>query len=184
VGIAATAILDANEVKEMIPRNCSLGTKQFCVGFDNRLECNNLPLNLSIIATEAVASFVGNQFQTVQPLQGILAKVTVANIQNCLISGLVLMLVITTIFISSLFGLANCLLRLGIRIWMLTIFIVGLICCVPFGIPTVILFTAQSKIQNLSSAIEVQKGDASNYCLGALCCGFIMVLLATISPIF
>jgi hypothetical protein len=101
---AATALPDFNTVKEMIPRNCSLGTKQFCFGFDNRTECNNLPLNLSNIVPESVASFIGGQFQALQPLQGILAKVTMANIQVCLILGLVLMLVMATIFISSIFG--------------------------------------------------------------------------------
>jgi hypothetical protein len=50
----------------MIPRNCSLGTKQFCFGFNNRTECNNLPLNLSNIVPEAVATFVGDQVQALQ----------------------------------------------------------------------------------------------------------------------
>ena len=77
---AATAIPDITKVKEMIPRNCSLGTKQFCLGFDNRTECNNLPLNLSNIVPEAVATFVGDQVQALQPLPGILIKVIVTNI--------------------------------------------------------------------------------------------------------
>ena len=81
----------------MIPRNCSLGTKQFCFGFDNRTECNNLPLNLSNIVPEAVTTFVGDQVQALQPLPGILTKVTMANIQDSLILGLVLMLAMTTI---------------------------------------------------------------------------------------
>jgi hypothetical protein len=175
---AATAIPDINTVKEMIPRNCSLGTKQFCVGFDNRTECNNLPLNLSKIVPEAVTTFVGDQVHALQPLPGILAEVTVANIQGCLILGLVLMLAMTIIL-----GLAKHLLRLGIRIGMVIIFMAGLICCVPFVIPTIVLFAVQSKIDNLPSSIEVQKGDVSNYFLGVLCCGVAMTLLATLSPI-
>jgi hypothetical protein len=159
----------------MIPRNCSLGTKQFCVGFDNRTECNDLPLNLSNIVPEAVAIFVGDQVQALQPLPGIFTKVTVANIQDCLILGLVLMLVIPCF--------AHYLLRLSIRVGMAIIFVAGLACCVPFVIPTVILFTVQSKIDNLPSSIEVQKGDVRNYCLGILSCGVVMMLLATLSPI-
>src|SRR5438045_3659875 len=91
---AATAIPDINTIKEMIPRNCSLGTKQFCVEFDNRTECNNLPLNLSKIVPEVVATFIGDQVQALEPLPVILAKVTVENIQGCLIAGLVLMLML------------------------------------------------------------------------------------------
>lgn len=173
---AATAIPDI--VKEMIPRNCSLGTKQFCVGFDNRTECNNLPLNLSNIVPEAVVTFVGDQVQALQLLPEILAKVTMANIQDCLILGLVLMLVMSTILC-----FAHYLLRLSIRIGMVIIFVAGLTCCVPFFIPTVVLFAVQSKIENLPSSIEVQKGDVSNHCLGVLCCGVLMTLLATLSPI-
>jgi hypothetical protein len=172
---AATAIPD---IKDMIPRNCSLGTKQFCFGFDNRTECNDLPLNLSNIVPEAVATVIGDQVQALQPLPGILAKVTVANIQHCLILGPVLMFVMIIILC-----FANYLLRLSIRTGMVIIFVAGLICCIPFVIPTVILFVVQSKIENLPSSIEVQKGDVSNYSLGVLCCGVVMMLLATLSPI-
>jgi hypothetical protein len=171
---AATAI-PINTVKGMIPRNCSLGTKQFCVGFENRTECNNLPLNLSNIVPEAVVNFVGDQVQALQPLPEILAKVTVTNIQDCLILGLVLMLVMSIILYFAL--------RLSIRIGMVIIFVAGLTCCVPFFIPTVVLFAVQSKIESLPSSIEVQKGGVSNYCLGVLCCGVVMTLLATFSPI-
>jgi hypothetical protein len=173
---AATAIPDT--VKEMIPRNCSLGTKKFCVGFDNRTECNNLPLNLSKIVPEDVATFLGDQVQALQPLPEILAKVTVANIQDCFILGLVLISIILPITLC----VAHYLLKLSIRIGMMIMFVAGLICCVPFFIPTVILFAIRSKIENLPSSIEVQKGDVSNYYLGVLCCGVVMMLLATFSP--
>lgn len=169
---AATVIPDT--VKE-IPRNCTLGTKQFCLGFNNRTEpeCHNLPLNLSNIVPETVATLVGDHVQALQPLPGILTIVT--HIQDFLILGLVLMLVMPAILC-----FVNCLLRLSIHTWMV---IIGLlICCVPFFIPTVILFHVQSKIQNLPSSIEVQKGDVSNYCLGVLFCGILMTLLATFSP--
>ena len=179
---AATDIPDINTIREMIPRNCSLGTKQFCVGFDNHTECNNLPLNLSKIVSEAVTPFVGDQVYALQPLPGTLIKVTVAYIQACLILGLVLMLVMT-IILGFILGFANYLLRLSIRIGMVIIFMGGLICCILFAIPTGVLYAVQSKIDNLPSSIQVQKGNASNYCLGVLCFGVVMTLLATLSPI-
>jgi hypothetical protein len=181
---AATAIPDINNLKEFIPRNCSLGTTQFCFGFDNRTECHDLALNLSNTVPEVVASFVDNQVEALEPLRKALTKV---NIQNCLISGLVLMFIMTAIFICSIFsqvlGFVNFLLKLGIYVGMVIIFIAGLICCVTFIIPTIILFDAQSKIKDLPSAIQVQKGGVSNHCVGALCCSVIMMLMATLSPI-
>jgi hypothetical protein len=169
---AASAATAINTAKEMIPRNCSLGTKQFCFGFYNRTECHNLPLNLSNIVPEAVATFVGDQVQALEPLPWILA-----NIQGCLILGLVLLILVMAVILC----LAKCLLRLSICIGMVIIGVAGLLCCVPFAIPTFILFAVQSKIQNLPSNIEVQKGDVSYYCLGILFCGIIMTLSAILS---
>jgi len=56
---AATAISKA--IKELIPKNCLLGTKQFCVGFTYNITCNNLPLTLSNIVLEEVKSFLRDQ---------------------------------------------------------------------------------------------------------------------------
>jgi hypothetical protein len=60
----------------------------------------------------------------------------------------------------------------------------GLICFIPFLIPTVILYILQSKTQNLPSSIEVEKGEVSGYCLGAFCCTVVMMLLTTVTQAF
>ena len=97
---AATAIPD--QVKDMIPRNCSLGTKQFCFGFDNSLpRCKNLPLNLSSTVPEAVKTVLADQIMALQTLPGILTNVTVSNVQDCLILGLALMTVMPAILCST-----------------------------------------------------------------------------------
>lgn len=185
---SATGIPDINTVQALIPRNCSLGTKQFCVGFNDYINCTNLPLNLSSIVPETVLSFVGDQVEALQPLEGMLTKVTPANMQGCLILGLVPVFAMAALFVSSVFGrlfcVACCLLRLGILTKIITFIILGLLCCVPFLVPTVILYDVQSKLQNLQTSIIVEKGDVSGYCLGALCCAVVMMLLATISSAF
>jgi len=53
---AATAIPKA--IEELIPKNCSLGTKQFCVRFTYNIIYNDLPLALSDIVPEEVKSFL------------------------------------------------------------------------------------------------------------------------------
>src|SRR4051794_4038545 len=58
---AATAIPGADGIKELIPRNFSLGTKQFCIGFNNRTECKNLPLKISKVIPEAATKILGDQ---------------------------------------------------------------------------------------------------------------------------
>ena len=58
VGAAKTAA-----IKALLPRNCSLGTKQFCVGFSNHTKYNDLLLNIFNIIPEDVARFVGDIVQ-------------------------------------------------------------------------------------------------------------------------
>lgn len=165
-----------------------LDTKQFCISFDTYINCYNLLLNLSIIISETVTSFVSNQAYTLQQLEEILKEVTPTNIQDCLIFGLVLILVVATIFVSSLFGqvfcLASFLLRLDTLTRMTICLISGLACCILFLVPTIALYTAQLEMQKLRSSIEIEKGSVSSYCLGALCCTIVMMLLATIAPFF
>src|SRR4051812_12684587 len=60
---AATAIPDADAIKRSIPRNFSLGTKQFCVGFSDRTEYKNLPLKISSVIPEAVTKIIGDQVE-------------------------------------------------------------------------------------------------------------------------
>ncbi|KAH6667159.1 hypothetical protein B0J14DRAFT_659130 [Halenospora varia] len=88
-GTAETAI------EALLPRNLSLGISQFCVGFTDHTNCANLPLNITDIIPEAIKQFsvdiqdfVAGQFQTLQYLEGITAKVTSVNIKGPVVVGL------------------------------------------------------------------------------------------------
>ena len=59
VNAAATAIFKA--IEELIPKNCLLGTKQFCVGFTYNIIYNDLLLALSNIVPKKVKSFLKDQ---------------------------------------------------------------------------------------------------------------------------
>jgi hypothetical protein len=62
-GAVVTAATAA--IKGLIPLNCSLGTKGFCVRFANHTQqYNKFLLNVSRIIPEAVVSFVTDDFQT------------------------------------------------------------------------------------------------------------------------
>ncbi|OCL00334.1 uncharacterized protein K441DRAFT_533298, partial [Cenococcum geophilum 1.58] len=56
--VNATATVIPKAIKELIPKNCSLGTKQFCVRFTYNITYNNLLLTLSNIVLEEVKSFL------------------------------------------------------------------------------------------------------------------------------
>jgi hypothetical protein len=106
---AATAVSGINitAIEEKLPRNCSLGTKQFCIGFENEMRCDNLPLNISNIVPEDIRKFVSAEVKSLRPLESILAKATPANIQGSLIVGLILIFSIILAFVGLFFELVS-----------------------------------------------------------------------------
>ena len=120
--IGTIEIANIDTIKALILRNCSLGTKQFCIGFSTYTKCNDLPLNISDIIPEDIVNFVGDEIQALQPLEGLMAKVTPMNIQHLLILGLGLILVMAVLFgflISGLLSFVNFFLRLGFCVFSL-----------------------------------------------------------------
>jgi ABC-type multidrug transport system fused ATPase/permease subunit len=185
---AATAIPGANAIEKLIPRNCSLGTKKFCVGFSNRIECHDLPLNVSNVLPEALTSFIGDQVQDLRSLEGILAKLTSGFVRDWLISGLVLGLVMIVLFAWSIIGppyglfLQPLSSRLALALALKVT--VGLVCIVSFLVPTTVLNILCSKSQRLQSNVQAKKGDASGYSLVALFCVVVMMVLTVFAPDF
>jgi hypothetical protein len=178
VATAATAAIEGS-----IPLNCSLGTKGFCVGFANHTQqCDKFPLNVSRIIPEAVVSFVADDFQALQPLAGILARVNPTNIEYCLRFGLGFILIMGTILVflifTRLFSFVHFFLKFGISL------VSGVVCCLLLLVPTVILYEVQRKIQDLQPFIQVEKGVASSYSWGASGCAILMMLLVITTAIF
>lgn len=184
--VAATVIPDTNAIEKLIPKNCSLGTKQFCVGFNNRIECNDLPLNVSNVLPETLTSFIGDQVQGLRPLEGILAKFTSRFVQDWVISGLVLNLVMAVVFVCSITGLPCRLFlqQLSSQLTLALRFTVGLVCVISFFVPTMILNILCSRSQGLQSNIQAEKGDVSGYYVGALFCVIAMMVLTAFTPYF
>jgi hypothetical protein len=60
-GAATTVVSDITAIETIIPRNCSLGTKQFCIRFENKTNCTDFLFNISNIIPEVIAKFVGDK---------------------------------------------------------------------------------------------------------------------------
>jgi hypothetical protein len=181
-GAAATAVSDITNITAIearIPRNCSLGTKQFCIGFENKINCTDFPLNISNIVPEAVTKFIGDEIQSLEPLEGILAKVTPARIQGCLILGLIFILFLILIFACLFFEF----LSFAARWLKLGVCFVSVSCFIFFLILYVIIHKVQLKIQDLKS-VRVEEGDAGDLSLwNLICAGSIMLLTIVLSII-
>ena len=195
------------DMEEYIPKNCSLGTAEFCVGYKHKITCKKLPLSLSDLVPDIaqhlpdgvqvlpdilekplqdlVQEFQKKLQEKLQPLERTLKKVTTPFVQKCLVAGLVLFVIIAILFacaiISGLFNISSVLLRLtiGLRV----VVVLGLVCCILLFIPTIVLGLFQAKAKALPSWVEVEKGQVGGLCVGALCCAVVMTFLATITPI-
>ena len=135
-------------------------------------------MNISDIIPEDIVTFIGDEIQALQPLEGIMAKVTPVSIQDLLSLGLGLLLVMAVLFgflISGLLAFVKFFLRLGFCVFSLLWFL-------SFLIPTGILYHVQSKIQDLGSIIEVEKGNVANLFVG-VCCAAFMVLAVIMSVV-
>jgi hypothetical protein len=136
VSAAETAVSKINAIEALIPRNCSLGIKQFCIGFSNHTKCNDLPLNISDIILEAIQKLYQRRSP---PPEEIMAKVTPTTIQGSFIFGLGFLAVMAAIFACLLFELIS----VATFFLKLVVGLLAILCFVLFVIPTAILYHIQ-----------------------------------------
>lgn len=185
-GAAETAVSDITNItaiEAMIPRNCSLGTKQFCIGFEDKINCTDFPLNISNIVPKAVMKFIGDDIQSLQPLEGILAKVTLAKIQDSLILGLISSLISTFLIILIFTCLFFEFISFAARLLKLGACLVSVFCFALFLLAYLTLHHVQSKIQDFKSVMMVEEGPVSNLSIGAVICAGVMMLLTILTSI-
>jgi hypothetical protein len=176
--VVATAVPGADA---MAPRNISLGTKQFCVGFSNRLECNDLPVNISEILPQALTGPIGELIKDFHRLDGILSRLSPEYIRDSFIVGLATTAVTAVLFICSIFGQHFGIVshQEDLSLIIMLRLAIPVICCISFLVPTVIIYTLYSESERLQSSIRVNRGDVGGYCWGAF---FSAVVMAVLTP--
>lgn len=189
VNAVATHLQAALERK--VPRNVSLGTQQFCIGFTSDIKCKGLPLTLSDLLPAQVESLpdpVENVIRDqVSHLQPFVTRITsVAFIQMCFIIGLVLMLLFAGLFLTSLFSRLLCIVGILVQFRyqsrILVNIALGVICCFPLFMATTILYILRKKANSLPSWVEVKHGEVGELGFGALCCAIVLIFITAISP--
>ena len=181
--VVATAVPGADAI---VPRNISLGTKQFCVGFSNRLECNDLPVNTSEILPQALTSPVAELVGDFHRLDGILSKLSPGYLMDSFIVGLATTTVTAVLFVCSIFGqnFGIVPLREYLSLIIILRLAISVICCVSFLIPTVIVYTLYSESEKLQSSIKVNRGHVGGYCLWGFFSAMVMAVLTPFMDAF
>ena len=112
VNVAHSAITSAvgavqSSINNAVSKNCSLGTKNYTIAFNDHVDYRTLPLNLTNVLPEAFTRILGDQLKKLRAVDNALTQVTSANIRYCLIPGLVLVVILSLIFFSSTFKLPS-----------------------------------------------------------------------------
>ena len=176
VGAAATKI--SATLEATVPKNCSVGTTQFCVGFATKSTCHQLPVDLSQIIPTEIQKDLPDSFD-LQAINGVLARITSPYIEWALIAGLVALCILVLAFICTLNGWVNLFVgshkhrATGIFVH----YIIGLLFCAPFLVPTVVLGLLVSKMQAAPSWVQFHQGEVFGLCVGCLCCAATVVFL-------
>jgi hypothetical protein len=178
----ATAIPDSIEAK--IPRNLSLGTKEFCIGLPHNISCHDLPFNISSLISTDVQNYFQTEWNDIGTLSSALTKITPTYIYGSLLLGLVIMLVMTVVTVCSMFVPMICLPgMLGSKIVkFVVLLLLGTISCVLFIMPVVILSLLNSKAKQLPSWIQTEHGEMGKLTVWGLCLVVVAAVTSVLSP--
>ncbi|KAI1370453.1 hypothetical protein F4677DRAFT_363665 [Hypoxylon crocopeplum] len=181
-GAVATSV--PSSLGAILPRNCSLGTRQFCVAVGEHVSCSDLPLKLSSIIPSEVAQ-LGHDFSVIEALDPSLSKIATPYIYDMLILGLVLICPMAFCFVFCLYRRSPFLVgstsqRKAFRVALYLV--LGLAFCIPFVLPVAVLRVLRSQIVQRPSWIQVQESNLYGLCVGCLICAVATVLVVSSAP--
>ncbi len=93
-----TTVLSAiTTAQSDIPRNCTLGSKYFCLGDANHVSCSGLPLNFSELLSQTLTTSSTAAFRSMHPFDQILKYVSLGTMEGLLILGIISTVILVTI---------------------------------------------------------------------------------------
>jgi hypothetical protein len=73
----------------VIPKNCTLGTRYFCLGYVNNVTCSGLPLNVSDLLSRALPASISHQPSNLESLDQMLKLISSGAIEGPFILGII-----------------------------------------------------------------------------------------------
>lgn len=181
IGAAETSAIGALG-DAIFPKNCSLGTKKFCFGFDSHTACSELPFDISAILQASSGASLGKVLQPLQSLESDLAKITPGYVEAAAITGLVLLFLMASLFtffvIDTKFADFVCKLEYRRALFLrIGISLLCILLLIPYLVPVGILSAARSKIQGFGFPVaDIKMGNLNTQLLENLLCALVIVL--------
>ena len=181
VSSAITAI--ESDLSSVVPRNCSLGTRYFCLGYVSNVACSELPLNFSGLLSGAVSALSSSQLSSLasslEPVEQKLEYVSAGLIEAPFVLGLILMgMLIAVLIIAAvrfLFWKKESSFEYRFRslpLEMIFGIVAILICLISFVYLPITLRIVFTKAEHLP--FKVEKGELMNNSLVILSCTIAM----------
>lgn len=191
----SSAAATVQSIEDMVPQNCSLGTRRFCIGYKQDVTCSDLPLNFSSLLPEGVQdlpgplqSAINDRAESLSQLMESSTRFPAFSVPNTLISGLVLMSIVAILSLSLALGKPQIVTRAFGRFKpvsrTLVLLALGLLCCSPFVLLGVILNTILRAADKLPSWVGVEIGKACGFSFAALACALVLAFIFPIAPMF
>jgi hypothetical protein len=189
----SSAAATVQSIEDYVPRNCSLGTKRFCIGYKQDVNCSGLPLNLTSLLPVSLQELPGpvenairDRVETLSQLADSSTRFSAFSVSATLISGLVLMIMVVVLALSLSLGRPQVITgvfgKLRVVSRALALLTLGLVCCFPFVLLAVILHTVLKAARGLPSWVEVKTGEACGLGFGALACALVLPFVLAAAP--
>jgi hypothetical protein len=174
VSSAITAI--QTDLDSVIPKNCTLGTRYFCLGYVNHVTCSGLPLNVSDLLSRALPASISYQPDSLESLDQKLKNVSFGAIGGPFILGIIS----TAILVVALHypfwkeDPVSAHPPQGLHLETVLGGVGSLVCILSFIYPAAILWVLYSKTEHLPFNITPEKGKLMASFITILCCAVAM----------
>jgi len=177
---ASTVATSVSAAVEIVPRNCSIGTRQYCVGFDYAVSCNPLPLDLLRIVSPDIQRLLHIDFDDLWTLNLALRRVTTSAVHDSMLAGLASPLVMTVGVVCWAMGYLR---RVASSAPPSTKAVIvsttGLVACIPFLLAVMTLQAVRVKGQQLPSWVRMQEGEVYKLGMGSFVSALLVVALSS-----
>lgn len=171
---AQSAVTSISNLKDILPLDCSIGVREYCVGYAQKTTCYTLPLNISKLIPDEALTLIQDQISQLRTLDTTLKFVSPSYLQLPLAIGLILLILILVVFTLDRLGCVHLPFR---RTFFL---ILGTVCLSPLLLAIVVLLGIRFKLKSTSIVTVLLRREVEGLYLMAFCFTIsILILMST-----